>query len=318
MSEGHKLPRILRRIALIVACLIGLAILSLVVWIRVAFNTEGVTAGAVQKSTTSKDGTIIAYEQLGSGPLVILVPGAMTDRGGTARLAKQLSHHFTVINYDRRGRGKSGDTQPYSAAREVEDIKALIDSGGGSAFVFGWSSGAVLALDAASQLGPSVKKLYLYEPPFIVDDSRPPMPSNLPAEISRLVAQGQRDDAVKLFYTRGMGIPALGVTLMRFLMPGWSKMTGMAHTVPYDLAILDGTQAGKPLPADRWPGIVAPTLVAVGGKSEPFFHSGAKASAHVIPNALYRSLDGLDHGAVLLASKAIATSVERFFLDEKR
>ena len=317
MSERHGPSRIVRRIALTLACLFALAVLSVVVWVRIAFNTEEVTAGAVQKSTTSQDGTIIAYEQLGAGPVAILVPGALTDRGGTARLAKHLSEHFTVINYDRRGRGKSGDTQPYAAGREVEDIKALIEATGGSAFVFGWSSGAVLGLDATSQLGPSIKKLYMYEPPFIVDASRPPMPEYLATQVSHLVSQGRRDDAVKLFFTEGMGIPPFGVTLMRFLMPGWSKMAGMAHTVPYDLAILAGTQTGKPFPARQWAGAAAPTLVAVGGRSEPFFHTGAKALALVIPNAQYRSLEGLDHGAVLLSPKTIAASVEKFFLDER-
>lgn len=144
----------------------------------------------------------------------------MADRGGTAKLAKHLSAHFTVINYDRRGRGKSTDTPPYSVVREVEDIEALIDSFGKPAFVFGSSSGAVLALEAANQLGAKVAKLFLYEPPFIVDDSRPPMPAGLSAEIRALAGAGSRNDAVKAFFAKGMGIPGFAVTLMRWLMPG--------------------------------------------------------------------------------------------------
>lgn len=313
MSENHRPHRVLRRIAVVVASTLALAILTIYVVTYMAFNTDGVTMGAAQKNTTSKDGTLIAYEQSGSGTVVILVPAALADRGGTARLAKHLSEHFTVINYDRRGRGKSGDTQPYAPGREVEDIEALIDATGGSAFVFGSSSGSVLALDAASQLGPKVKKLFMYEPPFIVDDSRPPMPADLSNRIKGLVAADQRNDAVKLFFTKGMGIPPFGVTLMRFLMPGWSKMTGMAHTLPYDLAVLDETQTGKALPKERWASNTTPTLVMVGSKSEVFFHTGAKALTGVLPGAEYRSLEGGNHGSVLLGPGALANEVEQFF-----
>jgi len=207
---------------------------------------------AVQKNVTSKDGTIIAFEQSGAGPVVILVAAALADRSGTARLARHLSEHFTVVNYDRRGRGKSTDTQPYAVEREVEDIEALIDASGGSAFVFGSSSGAVLALDAASKLGGKVKKLFLYEPPFIIDASRPPMPDDFMIQITKLVSAGQRNDAVKLFFARGMGIPNFVVNLMRLLMSGWSKVAGMAQTIPYDLTVLAGTQTGEPLPVNRW------------------------------------------------------------------
>ena len=122
----------------------------------------------------------------------------------------------------------STDTPPYAVGREVEDLEALIDAAGGSAYVFGSSSGAVLALEAASRLGHKVKGLFAYEPPFIIDDSRPPMPDDFAQQIDSLVAAGRRNDAVKLFFHKGMGIPAVFVTLMRLLMPGWSKMASMA------------------------------------------------------------------------------------------
>lgn len=317
MSATQHPRRILRRIGIVLASLFVIAILALYLAAHIAFNADETTAGAVQRKVTSKDGTIIVYEQTGTGPVVILVAAALADRGGTTRLAKQLSEHFTVINYDRRGRGKSTDTQPYAAGREVEDIEALIDAKGGSAFVFGSSSGSVLTLDAAKQLGTKVKKLFLYEPPFIVDTSRPPMPEELSEQVTELVSEGRSDEAVRLFFTKGMGIPPLGVTMMRYLMPGWSKMAGMARTIPYDLAILNGTQTGGPLPAGRWAGTTAPTLVAVGARSEPFFHSGAKALTSLLPNAKYQSLEGQNHGSVLLAPKAIAAAVEQFFLAEK-
>jgi pimeloyl-ACP methyl ester carboxylesterase len=237
----------------------------------------------------SKDGTTIAYEQSGQGPVVILVSAALSDRADTVKLATLLSEQFTVINYDRRGRGDSGDTLPYAVEREVEDIEALIDAAGGSAYVFGSSSGAVLALEAAHRLPAKIKKQVLFEPPFILDDSRPPMPDDFVKQVTDLVSANRRGAAVKLFFSKGMGIPALFVSLMRF-MPGWSKMTAMAHTIAYDLTILDGTQAGRPLPAGRWASAAAPTLVLTGEKSGAFFHQAAQVLAHLLPNAQHRIL----------------------------
>jgi pimeloyl-ACP methyl ester carboxylesterase len=260
----------------------------------------------VAGTATSRDGTRIAFERSGAGPVVVLVAAALSDRSGTKRLAKHLATRFTVINYDRRGRGKSTDTAPYAVEREVEDIEALIDASGGAAFLFGSSSGAVLALAAANRLGQKVESLYLYEPPFIVDDSHAPMPADFQQQISALVSAGKRNDAVRLFFTKGMGIPSFAVTLMRLLMPGWSKMAGMAHTLAYDLETLAGTQTGKPLPAERWSAVTAPTLVVVGSKSEAFFHNGARALADLLANGQYQALPGRDHSAVVMASKSIA------------
>jgi pimeloyl-ACP methyl ester carboxylesterase len=312
-KEARPARRILLRIGAVLGGLLLLGIVGVLIAIHVAFDTEGVTVGAEQGSVRSKDGTPIAYEKTGKGAVVILVAAALADRGGTKRFAKLLSEHYTVINYDRRGRGKSGDTLPYAMEREVEDIEALIEASGEPVFLFGSSSGSVLALEAATRLGTKVKGLFMYEPPLIVDDSRPPMPKDFSNQITELVAADRRNDAVKLFFTKGMGIPPFGVTLMRFLMPGWSKMTGMAHTVPYDLAILEETQAGKPLPKERWVSNTTPTLIMVGSRSEVFFHSGAKALAAILPHADYRSLEGGNHGSVLLGPKPLAGAVGQFF-----
>ncbi|HMJ21111.1 MAG TPA: alpha/beta fold hydrolase [Terriglobales bacterium] len=315
-TETRRRRRILRRIGVVLVGLLAIVILSSVADFVLQNQIKGVAMDPVQKNVASKDGTIIAFEQTGTGPVVILVAAALADRGGTTRLAKHLAEHFTVINYDRRGRGKSTDTQPYAVGREVEDIEALIDASGGSAFVFGSSSGSVLALEAASKLGPKVKKLFMYEPPFIIDDSHPPMADDFIKQVTELVSAGRRNDAVKLFFAKGMGIPSIAVTLMRLLMPGWSKMAGMAHTLPYDLTILAGTQAGKPLPSKRWAATAAPTQVVVGGKSEPFFHNGARALVEILPNAQYRSLEGRDHSAILMAPKALAAAAKQFFKTE--
>jgi pimeloyl-ACP methyl ester carboxylesterase len=312
-KKENRSRRILLRVGVAISCLLLVGIIAISIGMHIAFDTGGITAGAEEGKVMSNDGTPIAYEKTGKGPVLVLVSAALTDRGGTRRFAKLLSEHFTVVNYDRRGRGKSGDTLPYAVEREVEDIGALIADSREPVFVFGSSSGSALALDAASRLGPRIDRLFLYEPPFIVDDSRPPIADDLSRRISELVDAGRPSDAMKLFFTQGMGIPSFGVTLMRFLMPGWSKMAGMAHTLPYDLAVLEGTQSGKPLPKRRWESVTAPTLVMVGSRSEAFFHDGAKQLAGILPRADYRSLEGGNHGSVLLGPKPVAAAVEQFF-----
>ena len=267
----------------------------------------------VERTVTSKDGTTIAFEVSGAGPAIVLVDAALADRSGSAKLAKVLSEKFTVINYDRRGRGKSSDTQPYAIEREVEDIEALIDTVGGSAYLFGSSSGSVLALDAADRLVPKVKGLVMYEPPFIIDDSRSPMPDDFTNQVSKLVSADRRSDAVKLFFNKGMGIPAVFVTMMRLFMRDWSKMVDIAHTIPYDLAVLAGTQSGKPLPVERWASITVPTLVLTGGKSEAFFHKGAQALVDTLPNTQHRILKDQHHGSVVTAPNVIASEIVEFF-----
>jgi len=150
------------------------------------------------KTVTSKDGTTIAFDQEGQGTPVILVAGATGVRAApwSNQLVEVLAPHFTVIDYDRRGRGDSGDTLPYAVQREVEDIEALIDDVGGSAYLAGISSGAVLALEAASKLPSKVKKLMMYEPPFIIDDSRPPLPADYVEQLDAAIAAGNPGDAV--------------------------------------------------------------------------------------------------------------------------
>jgi pimeloyl-ACP methyl ester carboxylesterase len=302
----------LRNIGFVVA---GLVVLLIGVRFALGrlFSTGGAPSGAIEKSVTSKDGTLIAYELTGSGPVVILVSAALADRDGSRPLARQLSSSFTVISYDRRGRGKSANTLPYVVEREVEDLEALVNSTGGPVLLFGSSSGAVLALDAAARLGPKVTKLFLHEPPFIIDSSRPPIPATLIKEIDASLSANDQDGAVALFFGKGMGIPAPGITFMRWMLPAWSDMTRIANTAPYDLAILAGTQSGQPLPDDRWSKATTPTLVAVGSKGEPFFHSGAKALVGLLASAQYRSLEGLDHSAVLMAPQQIAAAMREFF-----
>jgi pimeloyl-ACP methyl ester carboxylesterase len=155
--------------------------------------------------------------------------------------------------------------------------------------------------------------LIMYEPPFIIDNNRPPMPEDFAGQVMKLVSSDRRSDAVKLFFNKGMGIPAVFVTMMRLFMHDWSKMVEIAHTIPYDLAILSGTQSGQPLPRERWASISVPIHVLTGGKSEPFFHKGAQALADILPNTQHRILKDQHHGSVVTAPNVIASEIVEFF-----
>ncbi len=234
------------------------------------------------KTVTSKDGTRIAYDERGQGPALILIGGAMSFRNfsGALELAGLLSPHFTVINYDRRGRGDSGDTEPYAVEREVEDIAAIIQAAGGSAYVYGMSSGGALALVAASKL-PQIKKLALYEPPFVgVDPKAKKPPADYRAQLQRLVDANDRSGAVKFFMTKIIGAPAFLAWIMP-LMPIWKNLKAVAHTLPYDMAIMEDFS----FPAKLAASVLVPTLVMGGEKSPESLRLAVKATAEAMPNA---------------------------------
>nr|BCJ78246.1 hydrolase [Niallia circulans] len=265
------------------------------------------------KTVISKDGTPIAYDKSGQGPALILVTGAFSYRKfpGQVQLAELLSERFTVYNYDRRGRGNSGDGQSYAVQREIEDLQAVIGEAGGNAYVWGLSSGAVLALQAAAG-GADIAKLALHEPPFIVDPADRKPPAGFTAHVNELIAAGRRDEAVRYFMTKGLGAPAFVVALMR-LMPGvWSNLTAVSHTLPYDAALLDGYMEGKPLPAELWRSVTQPTLVLEGTESPPGLRHGAQALAQALPNAKLLSKKGLGHTKKLPAPM-IAAELTAFF-----
>jgi pimeloyl-ACP methyl ester carboxylesterase/uncharacterized protein YndB with AHSA1/START domain len=261
---------------------------------------------------TSADGTTIAYEQTGSGPAIIVVSNVAEDHTGVAGLVTALAKDFTVISFDRRGRGASGDPQPYDPAREIDDISALIDVLGGSAALTSGSGGCGLALDAASALGEKVSGLYLYEPPFIVDGSRPPVPADSVEHLEALVAAGKRSEASEYFMTEVVGVPAEYLPMMKED-PSWAQMAAYAHTYAYDGRIWRGLQDGTPLPTDRWT-IDAPIAVAVGGNSEAFMRTGAEALAAILPNVTVLTLADHDHGAFWTAPEPVAEQARTFLL----
>lgn len=260
-------------------------------------------------TVTSKDGTSIAFDRTGTGPGLILVGGALSERSAWAPVAGLLAPHFTVVAYDRRGRGDSGDTAPYAVEREVEDIEALIDDVGGTAFVHGQSSGAVLSLEAAARLPDKVQKLSLYEPPFIIDDSRPPPPEGFAEHIAELLAADSRAEAVEYWMIDVVGAPAEMVAEMKTA-PMWPALEAVAHTLPYDIAVLGENMSGNLLPAERWAAMTAPVLVMDGGASPGWIRHTAETLADALPYGEHRSLLGQTHSA---APDVLAPELEQFF-----
>ncbi len=257
----------------------------------------------------SYDGTEIAYWKLGGGPPVILVDGALCYRevGASPKLAGLLSETFGAVHYDRRGRGESGERLPYAIERELEDLQALIDAVGGSAYLWGISSGAALALEAAAHCT-GVEKLALYELALSVGDDRPRFQPGYVEELNALLAADRRADAVRLFLKQ-VGVPSFAIGLMRFL-PAWSKLKSAAPTLPYDYAVMDVTQEGKSLRAERWSSVTIPTMCSVGGKSPAWMHHGMEALAQALPNAELRVLDGQTH---VVKPKVLAPLLTEFF-----
>ena len=280
--------------------------------------TEGAGPKVAQTATSplarkvfSKDGTAIAFDRIGNGLPVILIDGALCYRGmgQSGQLAELLAQHFTVFTYDRRGRGASGDTAPYAVEREVEDIAALLGEAGGVAFVWGTSSGAVLALEAANRLN-GIKKLALYEAPFIVDDTRPTTEDGWD-RIRGAVAADRRSDAVKLFL-KLVGVPGFVRALMPLMIPMWLKLKAVAHTLPYDGAVVRDNQRGKPLPASQWASVTIPALVMDGGNSPVWMRHANRSLASALPNARYQTLQGQTH---MLKPKAHTPILVEFFKD---
>ena len=264
-------------------------------------------------TVTSADATTIAFTRAGQGPALILVDGALCSRsfGPMPKLAAQLTPHFTVYTYDRRGRGASGDTPPYTPDREVDDLEALAgeasDRHGGPVFLHGTSSGAALALEAVKRI-PAITKLAVYEPPFIVDGSRSPIPDSYLAELKGLVASGRRGEAVKMFM-RFVGTPAIFTAVMP-LTPVWSRLKAVAPTLPYDVTLVHHHQRGTPFTPGEWDGVKAPALVAAGGKSPAWITNATRSLADALPDAAYRTVPGQNH---MVKAQAIAPVLVKFF-----
>lgn len=267
------------------------------------------------QTVTSQDGTKIAYDRDGTGAPVILVNGALGDRALDRKfkqmivISELLSPQFTVLNYDRRGRGESGESGPFAIEREIDDIAALIEAVGGRASLFGFSSGGALALRAAGA-GIGVERVAVYEAPFVVnvDDKRPV--ADYGQRLEGLIAEDDRSGAVKHFMRNAMGMPAPAVAAMR-LMPMWKQMQANAPTLRYDWAALgEHNMQGHPLRVQEWASVTVPALVIYGGRSPSSLQNGSRALADVLPNAELRVLEGMGHR---LKVKVLAPVLAEFF-----
>jgi pimeloyl-ACP methyl ester carboxylesterase len=267
-------------------------------------SAENVRSGKI----TSQDGSLIAYDRIGRGPPVIVIVGALCSRtlGPGVKLAPILAQQFSVFTYDRRGRGSSSENGPYAVEREIEDLASLIEEAGGPSYVFGHSSGAVLALDAVAR-GLPIEKVALYEAPLVLDRSRPSLE---PAwtQIDAAIAEGRRDDALKLFL-RSVGLPGFAIALMRWL-PVWKQISAVAHTLPYDGAIVREFQRALPLPAGTWCDVTIPALAIGGGKSPAWMQNGMRTLASALPQAQHRTLAGQTHDP---NAKLLAAVLSEFF-----
>jgi pimeloyl-ACP methyl ester carboxylesterase len=257
------------------------------------------------QTITSADGTPLAVESEGTGPAVVLIGGAFNDRSTVAGLAAALAPYFTTHRYDRRGRGDSGDTPPYAVEREVEDLAAVIEHAGGHAHVFGHSSGAVLALEAAAR-GVAIDRVVAYEPPYVVGDREAPG-ADLLDRLRALLAAGRRGDAAALFLTESVGLPPFVVDGMRGSAE-WAWMEAFADSLPADVALCGPGQA---LPTTRLAAVGVPTLVLDGGESPAWMRSAARAVAAAVPGAAGETVPGEDHG-VLHHPEALVPVLRRF------
>jgi pimeloyl-ACP methyl ester carboxylesterase len=256
------------------------------------------------QNVTSKDGTTIAFDRLGSGPSVILVSGGSVDRSSNAGLGALLAADFTVFNYDRRGRGPSGDTLPYAPEREIEDIDAVVTAAGGSAYLYGSSSGAALALFAAEALTARITKLALWEPPFILDPNARP-PADQVEQYNTMLAEGRRGDAAQYFMEKVVGMPAEFVASARS-QPWWAGSEALAHTLPYDATIMGDYS----LPTERAQAVTIPTIVLDGGASFGFMGPTADALARELPRGERVTLAGQEHN---IDPNVLAPALKKFF-----
>jgi pimeloyl-ACP methyl ester carboxylesterase len=240
------------------------------------------------KKVKSQDGTVIAYDKKGQGPTLILVLGALNKRGSGKKLAERLANQFTVISYDRRGRGDSTDTQPYSVEKEIDDISSLVDELGGSAYLYGHSSGAVLSLLTAEKFGSKIAGLALYEVPYNTDTEAQKTAEAYREKLKQLLDANKRDDAVSLF-VKSVGVTDKQISAMQNL-PMWKGLTGMAPTLAYDTIELM-----EQYPEVNTQIIKTPTLVMYGASSPDFMGDTARKLSQTMPNATLKPLEGQTH-----------------------
>jgi pimeloyl-ACP methyl ester carboxylesterase len=260
---------------------------------------------------TSSDGTKIAFDRLGDGLPVIVVGGQLCDRALTRPTAEELAKRFAVFNYDRRGRGDSGDTAPYAVVREIEDLGVLIAEAGGTASVYAHSSGAGLALHAAAHDLP-IAKLVLHEPPYNPDgaEEERQISREYAAKLEAILSEGRRGDAVELCLTT-VGMPPEAVEGMRHT-PRWAELEAMAPTLAYDSEIMGDLGTGGTVPTELVGRVTNESLVLVGGASPAWMIDVSRRVAAALPNGRHRVLEGQEH---VVPPEVLVPVLTEFFAD---
>lgn len=259
----------------------------------------------------SKDGTKIAFDKVGSGPAIILINGAMSYRAfdpTLGQIATLLGKDFTVYNYDRRGRGESGNTEPFTKNREIEDVQALIDDAGGTAMLVGFSSGGAIALETAA-VTPGVSRVVVYEVPFIVGEGRKPLEDYL-GQTSKLAAAGKLDELMEYITVEVMGVPAEYIGDMKQDKNLWDSMSAVAPTITHDAAFMSAFMKGEPLPTGYWAKVKMPVLVIDGGASPRWMHDAAEALTEQLTDVRRVTLEGQTHA---IDPSVLAPVVSDFF-----
>jgi pimeloyl-ACP methyl ester carboxylesterase len=257
----------------------------------------------------SKDGTRIGYSVTGTGPVIVLVDGALCYRtsGPMGPISAQLKDRFTVVTYDRRGRGESGDTKPYDPQREIEDLGAVIDANGATAALFAISSGVVLALATADATPEKISKMVLYEAPLLTDDTRHADPAYA-ATMYALVDRGDTVGAVKHFLGAGVGVPRYAMFMMG-LFGLFRKLASIGATLAYDTRIIMPYWTNSPPPKTDWAHATMPILAIGGRKSDPWMQNAQVNIAKALPNATHKTLPGQNH---MVSAAAIAPMIKAF------
>lgn len=254
-------------------------------------------------TVTSKDGTQVAYDATGSGPALVIV-SAMPDRSANAQLVELLAPYFTVYNYDRRERGGTKSDQPYAVAREFEDLEAVLGAAGGSAYIYGSSGMGVFALRAAANgLAGKLQKIAVWEPPFIVEGARQPLPGDYKQQLEKMLSEDRRGDMAALFMTAAVGMPAEFVEPMKGF-PNWSAFEASAPALIHDAEVV-----GDMSIPDELKNVTVPTLILEGG-SIPWVTAGIDALVKILPQAERKLLAGQQHN---VEATAIAPALIEFF-----
>ncbi|MGA2538735.1 MAG: alpha/beta hydrolase [Terracidiphilus sp.] len=257
------------------------------------------------QTTHSADGTPIAYWREGSGPPLLLVHGGACDHLAWHFVVPLLAEKFTVYSYDRRGRGESGDTDPYSVEREIEDVAAMLATIGAPAHLLGHSAGGILALEAAQRTS-SLLSLILYEPAYVVNGARERPGAKALEKVQALLAEGNRDEVIRIAMRETLGLPESEIAAMG-AGPGWEHLIAVAHTIPYDWKLWD-----QPLVEGRARAVETRALVLMGSESPAWLQAGATTVAAALPNARLEVLPGQEHLATVTAPEMFAQAVLNF------